>query len=124
MTSETGVNNFIESLLLLPLSQWCDAAMDCPAELTVPVERALAAALSGPEVAWEAWSTRDDVETALCRFDCPEGRDLLGPRGRRGHVRTTSERAARAVLVRRALAAMDFARAYGGFERCIPSKTL
>ena len=53
------------------------------------------------------------------RFECPEGYQLLRPRGRREHLRTVSDRAALAVLVHDLISTPDFGRCYGGFVGCI-----
>jgi len=115
---------FVDRLLLLPLVTWRDAAMRCPRQLAWHVEQALAEGLRVPDLALEAWTIRDNVETAFCRFDCWEGRALLRTRDQRAHVRLVSERAALAVLVFRALPADCFSVCYGGFGPCIPLATL
>jgi hypothetical protein len=124
MSWDPDVLPFAGRLLLLPLLAWRDAAMACPSRLPAPTEQALAHALSDPGLALDMWNTRDDVETAFCRFDCAEGRALLRARGQREHVHVVSERAALAVLVREALCEQDFNSCYGGFAQCIAMTSL
>jgi hypothetical protein len=124
MMRDAEILTFVDRLLLLPLLTWRDAAMACPRQLAVTTERALADAIHTPELAIDVWNTRDDVETAICRFDCVEGRELLRMKGQREHVHFVSERAALAVLVHEALAAEDFSACYGGFSRCITLEAL
>ncbi len=119
MARDPDVLPFAGQLLLLPLTTWCEAAAASPERLPECTEAALADALRAPGLALEVWNTRDDVETALCRFDCAEGRALLRMRRQRDHVRAVSERAALAVLVQDVLGAQDFRACYGGFATCI-----
>jgi len=93
--------------------------MGSPPELDDVTNCAFMEVLRTPEVAWDAWCVRDDVEAAFCRFECPEGYQLLRPRGRREHLRTVSDRAALAVLVHDLISTPDFGRCYGGFVGCI-----
>jgi hypothetical protein len=123
MTGDAGLV-FVDRLLLLPLVTWRDAAMACPSELPAPIEQMLADALRVPGLALDVWTIRDNVETALCRFDCWEGHALLRASGQRAHVRFVSERAALAVLVHDALPVPYFDTCYGGFSRCIATATL
>ena len=124
MTNHVEAHAFVERLLLLPLPTWRDAAMACPRALEVVTERALADAIHAPELALDVWNTRDDVETAFCRFDCAEGHELLRAKGEREQVHLASERAALAVLVHDALPAEEFRACYGGFATCIVPATL
>lgn len=119
MSDRAAATAFVEHLLRLSLAVWHDAAMRSASELDDVTNRAFAEVLRTPEVAWDAWCVRDDVEAAFCRFECPEGYELLRPRGRRGHVRTVSGRAALAVLVHDLIPASAFGRCYGGFVGCI-----
>ena len=121
---EAGILSFVDRLLLLPLPTWRDAAMACPRELTTSTAQALAGAMRAPELAIDVWNTRDDVETAFCRFDCAEGHALLRASGQREHVHLVSERAALAVLLHELLSAGDLAACYGGIEGCIALATL
>jgi hypothetical protein len=104
----------------LPLSDWSTVAVGCPDRLADENERAFKHALSEPMIAFDVWSARDDVETALWRFDCPEGRPYIGRKGSRAHIKLVTERAALAVLLRVVLGATHFVVCYGGFERIIP----
>jgi len=124
MSKDAELFTFVDRLLLLPLVTWRDAAMACPRQLAATAAQALTEAMRTPELALEVWNTRDDVETALCRFDCAEGRVLLRARGQREHVHAVSERAALAVLVHDVLRAQDFSACYGGFARCIALEAL
>lgn len=124
MMRDAETLTFVDRLLLLPLLTWRDAAMACPRQLAATTERALADAIHTPELAIDVWNTRDDVETAICRFDCVEGRELLRIKGQREHVHLVSERAALAVLVHDALPAREFHACYGGFAACILPATL
>ena len=124
MSKDTELFTFVDRLLLLPLVTWRDAAMACPPQLAATSAQALTEAMRTPELALDVWNTRDDVETALCRFDCAEGRVLLRAKGQREHVHVVSERAALAVLVHDVLRAQDFSACYGGFVRCIALEAL
>jgi hypothetical protein len=124
MAQDAGTLVFVEQLMLLPLVKWRDAAMACPRQLPAATARVLDAAIRDPVLALDVWNTRDDVETALYRFDCAEGQALLRGKAHRTHVHVVSERAALAVLVHAALSAEDFGACYGGFEGCIARATL
>ena len=124
MMTGVEVHTFVNHLLLLPLVTWRDAALACPRHLATITERALADAIHSPGLALDVWNTRDDVDTAFCRFDCAEGHALLRTRGRREHVHFVSERAALAALVREALCEQDFNACYGGFAQCIALTSL
>jgi len=124
MSNRAAATAFIEHLLRLPLAAWHDAASCSAHELDVVTGRAFLEVLRRPDVAWDAWCVRDDVEATFWRFDCPEGRELLRPRGAREHVRAVSDRAALAVLVHDLIPATDFGRCYGGFSNCIAAAEL
>ena len=119
MSDRAAATAFVEHLLRLSLAAWHDAAVRSASELDDVTSRAFAEVLRTPEVAWDAWCVRDDVEAAFCRFECPEGRALLRPRGERKRVRAISDRAALAVLVHDMISMSDFGRCYGEFGHCI-----
>ena len=120
MSDRVAATAFVERLLRLSLAAWYRAALASSAELDAATDRTFRAVLRMPEVAWDAWCVRDDVEATFWRFDCPEGRELLRPWGCRRHVRAVSDRAALAVLVHDLLSVGDFDRCYGAFRGCIP----
>ena len=120
MSDRMAATGFIERLLRLSLDVWHQAALGSAAALDAVTERTFREVLRTPEVAWDAWCVRDDVEAAFCRFECPEGLELLRPRGRRSHVRVVSDRAALAVLVHDLISVPEFDRCYGEFRGCIP----
>ena len=124
MMRDSATLTCVDQLLLLPLVTWRDTAMACPSHLAASTEQALADAVRASGMALDVWNTRDDVETAICRFDCAEGHELLRARGQREQVHLVTERAALAVLVREALPAQEFSACYGAFHRCIPPATL
>lgn len=124
MSNRAAATAFVEHLLRLPLAAWHDAVTCSPSELDAVTARAFLEVLRSPDVAWDAWCVRDDVEATLWRFECPEGRELLRPRGERDHVREVSDRAALAVLVHDLISAPDFSRCYGGFSNCIATAEL
>jgi hypothetical protein len=119
MSDRMAATAFVERLLRLSLAAWHQAALGSPAALDVITERTFREVLQAPEVAWDAWCVRDDVEATFWRFDCAEGRELLRPHGRRSHVRAVSDRAALAVLVHDLISLPDFDRCYGEFQSCI-----
>lgn len=119
MSDRAAANAFVERLLRLPLARWHEAAMSSASEPDDANSRPFVDLLQTPEVAWDAWCVRDDVEATFWRFECPEGRELLRPHGEREHVRTASDRAALAVLLHDLIPASDFGRWYGGFGNCI-----
>ena len=120
MSDRMAATGFIERLLRLSLDVWYQAALRSAAALDAATERSFREVLRTPEVAWDAWCVRDDVEAAFCRFECPEGLELLRPRGRRSHVRVVSDRAALAVLVHDLISVPEFDRCYGQFRGSIP----
>ena len=124
MNDRMAATVFVEHLVRLSLAAWYQAALDSNAALDAVTDRTFHAMLRMPEVAWDAWCVRDDVEATFWRFDCPEGRDLLRPRGRRRHIRSVSDRAALAVLVHDRISASDFDQCYGAFRDCIPVSEL
>ena len=124
MSDRMAATAFVARLLRLSLAAWHQAAVGSAGALDVVTERTFREVLRTPEVAWDAWCVRDDVEATFWRFDCPEGRALLRPRGRRSHVRAVSDRAALAVLVHDLIPVQDFDQCYGEFQRCIPIRQL
>jgi hypothetical protein len=124
MSDRMAATAFVERLLRLSLVAWHQAAVGSDTVLDAATERTFREVLRTPEVAWDAWCVRDDVEATFWRFDCPEGRKLLRPRGRRRQVRDVSDRAALAVLVHDLIPAQDFDQCYGEFQRCIPIREL
>jgi hypothetical protein len=88
-------------------------------ENTSEQEMALARVLGSPELSYQAWRIRDQVETACCRFDSVDGRRAC-PRARLRAVRRATERAALALLARPALSPDVFRALYGDFERVLP----
>ena len=120
MSDRVAATAFVERLLRLSLAAWHQAALGSSVELDAVTEQAFRAVLRTPEVAWDAWCVRDDVEAAFWRFDCPEGEELLRPRGQRRLVRAVSDRAALAVLVHDLISVRDFDCCYGAFRGCIP----
>jgi hypothetical protein len=114
------VGHFMERLVALPARAWGDVAMECPATVAAASEQAMTAALLDPVLALDAWNVRDDVESAMYRFDCSEGRVYVAKKESRAHVRYVTERAALALLVRNALGP-HFAVCYAVFERVIPA---
>src|ERR1700730_7135285 len=115
---------FVERLMYLPLGAWSTAAVGSPARIAEASDQALREALSQPTIAFDVWSARDDVETALWRFDHPEGRPYISRTGSRAHIKLVTERAALAVLVRVVLGTTHFVVCYGGFEGIIPVGSL
>lgn len=114
------VGHFMERLVALSPRDWGDVAMECPAMVAAASEQAMTAALLDPVLALDAWNVRDDVESAMYRFDCPEGRIYVAKKESRAHIRHVTERAALALLVRNALGA-HFVVCYAVFERVIPA---
>jgi hypothetical protein len=114
---------FFDALMAIPLTDWRAAAARCPASIAGGAGRALQQIFDDRDLAWVVWSAREDVETALYRFDRSEGlphqRTALG----REHVRLVTGRAALAVLMRPVLASF-FGALYGDFERIIPAESL
>ncbi|MDQ6635012.1 MAG: hypothetical protein M3Z10_09680 [Gemmatimonadota bacterium] len=108
----------------LPLADWSAVALAVPDGTSKVSEQALRNALSEPTIAFDVWSARDDIETALWRFDCPDGRPLISRAGSRARIKLVTERAALAVLVRVVLGATHFVVCYGGFEGVIPVSSL
>ena len=115
---------FVERLMDLPLADWSAVALTFPDGTAEVSEQALTNALSEPAIAFDVWSTRDDVETALWRFDCPGGRPFVSQTGSRARIKLVTERAALAVLVRVVLGATHFGVCYGAFEGVIPASSL
>lgn len=124
MSDRVAATAFVERLLRLPLVAWHEAANRSARELDAVTRQAFLEVLRRPEVAWDAWCVRDDVEATFWRFECAEGRALLRPHGEREHVRAVSDRAALAVLVHDLIPASDFGRCYGGFSDCIATAEL
>jgi len=124
MSDRVASTVFVERLLRLPLVAWYEAANCSAHELDAVTRHTFLEVLRRPELAWDAWCVRDDVEATFWRFECPEGRQLLRPRGEREHVRAVSDRAALAVLVHDIIPASDFGRCYGGFSNCIATDEL
>lgn len=118
------VGHFMERLVVLPLREWSEVAMESQDTIAEESAHAMKAALQDPTLAIDVWNVRDDVESAICRFDSPEARPYVAKKGSRTHVRHVTERAALAVLVRDALGATHFVVCYGGFERVIPVDSL
>jgi hypothetical protein len=116
--------HFLERLMVLPLADWSTVAMRCPNRIAEASEQALHEALSEPTTAFDVWSARDDVETALCCFECPEGRSYISRKGSRAHIKLVTERAALGVLLREVLGETHFIACYGGFEALIPVSRL
>lgn len=116
--------HFMERLTALPLREWGDVAMECPATIAAASEQAMTVALRDPLLALDAWSVRDDVESAMYRFECAEGRRYVAKKESRAHVRRVTERAALAVLVYDVLGATHFVVCYGVFERVVPVASL
>jgi hypothetical protein len=114
----------MERLVTLSLRDWGDAATDCPSTIAAESEQAMTAALRDSMLALDAWSVRDDVESAMYRFDCAEGRRYVAKKESRAHVRRVTERAALAVLVYDVLGATHFVVCYGVFERVVPLASL
>ena len=115
---------FVERLMDLPLADWSAVALAFPDGTAEVSEHAMKNALSEPAIAFDVWSTRDDVETALWRFDCPDGRPNISRAGSRARIKLATERAALAVLVRVVLGATHFDVCYGAFEGLIPVSSL
>jgi len=124
MSDRAAATAFVEHLLGLSLATWHQAALGSAAALDADTARAFREVLRTPEVAWDAWCVRDDVEAVFWRFECAEGRELLRPRGRRRHVRAVSDRAALAVLAHDLISVPDFDQCYGEFGACIPIAVL
>jgi hypothetical protein len=108
----------------LSLADWHAAAVNVPDKIAEVTEQALKNALTEPTIAFDVWSARDDIETALWRFDCPDGRSYISRKGSRDRIKLVTERAALAVLVRVVLGATHFVVCYGGFEGIIPVSSL
>ena len=79
--------------------------------------------LDDSALAWDIWSTGEDVETAVHRFESAEGRELHRCGPSRAQMRRVTTQAALAVLMRQVVEPF-FASLYGDFERIIPAKTL
>lgn len=115
---------FVERLMHLPLGTWSTVAVASPETVVEASGQALTEALSQPTISFDVWSARDDVETALWRFDSPEGRPYVSRKGSRAHIKLVTERAALAVLVRVVLGTTHFVVCYGRFESVIPVSSL
>lgn len=122
--ARTECAHFVERLADLPLVDWSAVVLGFPDEIAEVSEQALKKTLTEPTIAFDVWSVRDDIETALWRFDCPDGRPYVSKKGSRGRIKLVTERAALAVLVRVVLGATHFVVCYGGFESLIPVSTL
>jgi hypothetical protein len=116
--------HFVERLTDIPLADWSNVAAGFPDRVAEASEQALKDALTEPTIAFDVWSARDDIETALWRFDCPDGRPYISRKGSRARIKLVTERAALAVLVRVVLGATHFVVCYGGFEGVIPLSSL
>ena len=115
---------FLERLALLPLPVWLEACATTPAEVAPDVALALTRALTESADPLAVWRLRDDVDTVLFRFESAEGRRLLRRQVTLPQIRLVTERAARALLVRSALAVAVFDILYAPFASVIPVVSL
>jgi hypothetical protein len=115
------VECFLDRLMTVSLSDWYSAATAPDALDLDDAIRALTRAVATAEMLFPAWLVRDQVATACCRFESPEGRRVR-PEARAHDVTLGTERAAVALLVRSSLAAEEFSALYGGFARLWPAE--
>lgn len=115
---------FLERLMVLDLAEWLRDVVEAPSEISEAHASALAHALTQLADPVAVWSACDDVETALFRFECAEGRVLLHDATRLAHLRMVTERAACCLLVRELLNARAFDAFYLPFARSIPADSL
>lgn len=116
---------FVTYLQEVPLVAWMSATRqrkhDPKYDAAIRSLEVALQAMGDPQL---AFTTRDAVLSQLQRFDGDEGRSAgLDRRWTQG-LRSQTERAALAVLVRDKLSAHDFAQLYSPFESLIPSTLL
>lgn len=116
---------FVIYLKELALPAWVEAARARP---LVPGMRDAELALHGLvrrlDHPGDVFAAKDSVLDALQRFESAEGRRLTRSRSATQHLRSATENAALAVLVRELLSDDDFQTLYSPFERDIPAALL
>jgi hypothetical protein len=113
-TPSEVLEQFLVRLTTTPLAEWHRAAMAAPSPALAAATRALAAASRTPDALYASWLVRDHVETACHRFDSPDGRSIC-PSPRVADVRTATQRAALALLLRGSLREDHVIALSGGF---------
>lgn len=112
--SNDTVDAFLLRLTTCSLADWHRWATRTPSPGPLAAMRALAEATGTPDTLYASWLVRDHVETACHRFESPEGRHAC-PAAHRGDIRTATERAALALLVRSSLRDDHFDALCAGF---------
>jgi hypothetical protein len=111
---------FLDHLMTVPLERWCDAGLRASRAATRTSCAALQRAVGEYPDLFFIWCRRDDVYTALYRFECADARTRRTLAAARRVLREATERALLALLLRDTLAAADFDRLYDGFELVWP----
>ncbi|HEX9484993.1 MAG TPA: hypothetical protein VF929_10450 [Gemmatimonadaceae bacterium] len=107
---------FMDRLMSISLDSWHQMAVASMDQSREPQSVIAPGALDARVSAFEVWRARDNVETALHRFESAEGRTFTRRPGDLMRIRRATECAALAVLARDTLTAQEFTEMVGGFS--------
>lgn len=110
---------FMDRLMNISLEAWHQMVLASADRSTAAQQAVLRGALETSVGAFEVWRARDNVETALHRFESVEGRSFTRRPGALMRIRRVTERAALAVLARDALRDEEFTEMVGAFSALV-----